>query len=82
MVILDKIIFCDASFDHTSQYIQLQLHGCVFMKNSHKNCKNIYLNRTENGMTKSVGPDQTALIWVCPVCSGISVPILRIYMAF
>ena len=37
-----------------------------------------------DGMANSVDPDQTAprssLIWICTVCSDLSVSILRIFM--
>ena len=43
------------------------------------------LPKDADGMTNSVGPDQTAplrssLIWICTVYTDLSVPILRIFM--
>ena len=35
-----------------------------------------------DGMANSVDPDQTALIWICTVCPGISVQKLRIITVF
>ena len=40
----------------------------------------IMLLKDADGIANSVDPDQTALIWVCTVCPGLSVRKLRIIM--